>query len=909
MWNICTALRRILYSTVLISGILFAGLLQAQGFLHQNGKMILDGNGNEMILRGIGTGNWLLQEGYMMKTADIAGTQTQFRNKLIATIGVEKTNIFYQHWLDNHFTRRDVDSMKVWGFNSVRVAMHYKWFTLPIEDEPVAGQDTWLESGFVRIDSLLRWCADNQMYLILDLHGAPGGQGHDANISDYDPTKPSLWESAENQRKTIALWKKLAQRYANEQWIGGYDLINEPNWELPNGSQLRQLYVSITQAIRQVDNHHLIIIEGNWFANDYTGLTPPWDNNMVYSFHKYWNYNTLESIQWMINIRDTHSVPIWLGESGENSNSWFTSLIALCESQKIGWSWWPVKKAGINNVLMVNESPAYNNLLSFWKTGQPQMTVQQAFDAVLDWADRHRIENCMIQRDVIDAMIRQPHDNSSSPFRFHTTANAINLSDYDLGKCSVSYWDTDTANYHLNTASFTNWNQGWSYRNDGVDIEESSDTFPGSNGYNIGWTEAGEWLQFTVHSDSAAAYPLLVRSASASIPAIVRFECNEMEITPNTTLPNTGGWQSWVGSLLEPVILPAGENKIRIHFERGGSNLSLFRFLDPVPIASVDFHFVYGKTFNNNTILLTLNKAITNMASNPSDFALKINGQPAQINGVFVYQGNSHQLLLSINSQLKYGDQISLSYQGENILSDSQELESFSNQTIQNRLPRRFVIPTRIEAEDFDENNGFQLEDCTDIGGGKNIAYANNGDYLDYLITVPVAGEYTLTFRLASLYSNGRISLRIGEGNQFTPLATLNVAATGGWQIWKNQTIKVQLPAGNTTFRLYSLAGEYNINWFEFNGLSGMNDFHRLKNLDIYPNPTEGNFWLRARLEPPTELTLRLTDLHGREISSHILSENGQFQENIRCKHCAPGIYLLHLSSTQGSTTRKIVFR
>lgn len=193
--------------------------ITAQGFLHTSGKYIFNGAGEEVILRGIGTGNWLLMEGYMMKSAEVAGTHTGFRNKLTQTIGAELTEEFYETWLDNHFTRADVDSMKSWGFNSVRVAMHYKWFTLPIEDEPVAGQDTWLEDGFVRIDSLLDWCGDNQMYLILDLHGAPGGQGKDANISDYDPAKPSLWESPENRRKTVALWARLAERYAQEPWI------------------------------------------------------------------------------------------------------------------------------------------------------------------------------------------------------------------------------------------------------------------------------------------------------------------------------------------------------------------------------------------------------------------------------------------------------------------------------------------------------------------------------------------------------------------------------------------------------------------------------------------------------------------------------------------------------------------
>ena len=91
----------------------------------------------------------------MMKSADFAGTQHEFRKKLIQNIGTERTDAFYKSWLDNHFTRTDVDSMKAWGFNSVRVAMHYKWLTLPIEEEPVLGQDTWLEEGFAELGAFL----------------------------------------------------------------------------------------------------------------------------------------------------------------------------------------------------------------------------------------------------------------------------------------------------------------------------------------------------------------------------------------------------------------------------------------------------------------------------------------------------------------------------------------------------------------------------------------------------------------------------------------------------------------------------------------------------------------------------------------------------------------------------------
>ena len=79
---------------------------------------------------------------------------------------------------------------------------------MPIQQEPVQGENTWLTKGFQMIDDLLDWCEANQIYLILD-HAAPGGQGYDAAISDYDSSLPSLWESDLNKSKTVALWGQL----------------------------------------------------------------------------------------------------------------------------------------------------------------------------------------------------------------------------------------------------------------------------------------------------------------------------------------------------------------------------------------------------------------------------------------------------------------------------------------------------------------------------------------------------------------------------------------------------------------------------------------------------------------------------------------------------------------------------
>lgn len=885
-------------------------MLQAhsQGFLHTSGKNIVNASGYEIILRGIGTGNWLLNEGYMMKTADFAGTHTQFRELLTATIGEEKAEIYYDTWLNNHFTRRDVDSMRTWGFNSVRVAMHYKWFTLPIEDEPVAGQDTWFEDGFVRIDSLLDWCGDNAMWLILDLHGAPGGQGHDRNISDYDPAYPSLWESAENRRKTVALWRKLAERYADEPWMGGYDLINEPNWELPNGTLLKQTYIDITEAIREVDQNHMIIIEGNWFANDYTGLTPPWDDNMVYSFHKYWNYNTQSAIQWMIDLRNNHNIPIWLGETGENSNSWFTDLIQLAELNKIGWSWWPVKKAGINNVLMVPESQQYNNLLSYWESGTPSMTVDQAFSAVLDWADNHRIENCTVQRDVIDAMIRQPNSNATKPYVNHQIENPIHLVNYDLGRCSFAYWDTDTANYHLNTNAYTEWNKGWTYRSDGVDIERCTDSHPSNNGYDVGWTEDNEWLQYTVHSDSAAAYQVQFRSACAGTPSLVHLEVNGTEVSPYHQLPNTGGWQAWASSSIDDVIIPAGNNKIRLHFDRGGSNVSFMHFTTPIPVDSVQFTFLTGVTnMEGNTIFVTLNKPITGFNATAADFEVIADGNVLAVDSVEPDPGNSKKLTLSLLDKISFGQVVTLSYTGSTISSDSQTLETFTGKPVKNNLPRRFVLPTMIQAEDFDKNYGFQLETCTDVGGGQNLGYANNGDYVDYNISIPEAASYYFRFRLASLYSNGSFSLRLGDGSAFTTLTTVDVSATGGWQTWTTKEVKIDLPEGDFTLRLYSLSGEYNVNWIEVLLPTGMNEAPRLKQFRVFPNPTDGTFYAEAEFNSSTAVTLMLYDAMGNRVWDFDVKNTASICQRIDYPGIKSGMYFLKISTDLGHYTQKVL--
>ena len=86
------------------------------------------------------------------------------------------------------------------------------------------------------------------------------------------PTNPHLWESQENRDKFVALWTRIADRYKDNEWIGGYDLINETHWDLGGNALLRAIFEDITEGIRSVDKNHILYIEGNSYANDHEGL-------------------------------------------------------------------------------------------------------------------------------------------------------------------------------------------------------------------------------------------------------------------------------------------------------------------------------------------------------------------------------------------------------------------------------------------------------------------------------------------------------------------------------------------------------------------------------------------------------------------------------------------------------------
>ena len=862
------------------------------------GPYIKDDNSNNLILRGINLGGWMLQEPYMFEFTGAADSQHEFKEKLVDFIGQENTDNFYNSWLENFITKADIDSLASYGYNSVRLPMHYNLFTLPIQQEPNVGENTWIETGFILVDNLLEWCEENNMYLILDLHAAPGGQGFGSDINDYDPNLPSLWESEENKNKTIALWGQIANRYKDEPWIGGYDLLNETHWDLGE-NELRDFYIDVTNEIRIYDDNHIIFIEGNGYANDFSGLTPPWDDNMVYSFHKYWSYN--DSLDWVTWMRNEYGTPLWMGEAGENSNQWFTEAIKVFEENYIGWAFWPWKKIeSISAPYAISSNSNYESLVNYFRGEGNPPTIDNAVQGLMQLASDVNIANASFQKDVVDAMIRQPNSNQTIPFNLIPDIPGLfYASDYDLGTNGFAYNDSDFATYHVNTNSFQAWNQGWQYRNDGVDIENSED--PESNGFQVGFTDNDEWLQFTVNVLDSGFYNIVSRYASTS-SGLLNLSMDGFPITGNIILYNTGSYSNFVNKLTSGIYLSEGIHKIKIKMVTGGYNLTRFNFdlMEETPEFSIQYAETQGD--ESSITLLLSHPVISNQDLDISHFEVFVNSESVMISNIEIDDENTQLISISLEEEFTFLDEISVSFNQENFIQSTfnNYLTIFSDFPVFNNLPERILIPGLIQAEDFSFQEGFTVSETSDTNGGYKLGYTDSGDYAEYPVLITETGEYDVSFRIASESSSGSIILHLIDGSNEQYLTQISLPVTGGWETWETVSTSLNLEQGSYKLRLTVNQSGFDINWIDFDFTGDPMSFSETNRVEfnLYPNPTTDFIIINTDL---SEFKIEIFDLLGKKVH---FSEN---KSQINLTHLDSGIYLLTMESKFYSTSKVII--
>jgi hypothetical protein len=293
--------------------------------LHAADGAVLDRNGARVLLRCLNLSPWLVPEGYLMGEGSFAALTTstsEIKQRLVAIVGPEKAQAFWRDWTDAFVGAADFERLKSQGFNCVRLPLNAKFIASSIGADSVVFDP----AGIGPMDAAVAWGESSGIHVFLDLHDAPGGQNPQPSVSDVPSTDrvPRLFKgppAAENQRKTVSLWRALAARYAKADGVGGYDLLNEP--ELPAGSpstELAGLYEATIAAIRTVDRSHMIVIEGDHYAHDFSALRSLSDANLMYEFHEYtlfngaWRTPSQKALVPMLELRSSTKRPLWLGE-------------------------------------------------------------------------------------------------------------------------------------------------------------------------------------------------------------------------------------------------------------------------------------------------------------------------------------------------------------------------------------------------------------------------------------------------------------------------------------------------------------------------------------------------------------------------------------------------------------------
>ena len=379
-------------------------------FIQVSGQDLVKPDGSKFFITGTNLGNWLNPEGYMFGFQRMNAPR-QINELVSELVGPDKAAEFWAAFKDNYITKADVDFIASTGANTIRLPFHYKLFT----DEDYMGL-TKDQDGFARIDSVVSWCKANDLYLILDMHDAPGGQTGD-NIDD-SYGYPWLMESEKSQQQFCDIWRTIADRYKDEETILGYELINEPiatyfeNQDELN-SKLEPLHKRAVAAIREVDPDHVILIGApQWNSNFEPLKDTDYAPQIMFTCHRYGGPATAEAIQSFIDFRDKSGRPMYMGEIGHNTDEWQADFVKVMKYNNIGYTFWPYKKKDSSCMVGVTMPEEWEEVMRFAEA--PHHTYAEIREAKPDRAKaqaaldkfirQSRFENCTPQVGYIESI-------------------------------------------------------------------------------------------------------------------------------------------------------------------------------------------------------------------------------------------------------------------------------------------------------------------------------------------------------------------------------------------------------------------------------------------------------------------------------------------------------------------------
>lgn len=342
--------------------------IAADDFLKADGKLVRNAKGEQIQLRGTNIGGYLLREFWMspVKTTLEVRDESTIYQVLEERFGTQTMYELVAAWQDAYFTETDFDNLQSLGMNCIRLPIWYR----NLVDE----NGDFYDNAFERLDWFVEQAGQRGMYVVLDMHGAPGSQngkdisGVDGESHQEETTYFFFGEDAASyQQQYLDIWTQIARHFAGNPVVAGYDVLNEPFCEYRYTtsrsenelhSLLWDVYARAYEAIRAEDADHMVIFEAVWDPSDLPNpATMGWEN-IMYEYHNY-NYGDYDNLngtqissmkkKLRLIQAANYDVPSYMGEFCyfDNLDAWDEGL-ALLNEAGIHWTTWTYKTTSGN---------------------------------------------------------------------------------------------------------------------------------------------------------------------------------------------------------------------------------------------------------------------------------------------------------------------------------------------------------------------------------------------------------------------------------------------------------------------------------------------------------------------------------------------------------------------------------
>jgi hypothetical protein len=231
-------------------------------------------------LRGIGLGNWMMVEHFMLGLPQVDHVM---RRAFREVLGEDAEHAFWDAYMDAYLAEEDFAYLRSLGFNHVRLAFDYRHLESDLRPYE------YRESGFALLDRVIGWCRRHDLYVLLDLHAVPGSQAPDWNAASADG-EALFFDVRDFQDRVVALWGEIARRYRDEPVVMGYEILNEPvTRDAGQVERMNAFNRACLAAIRRHDSGHIVVVNGDHHATDLGAIAPDIfdDPQVMAAFHFY----------------------------------------------------------------------------------------------------------------------------------------------------------------------------------------------------------------------------------------------------------------------------------------------------------------------------------------------------------------------------------------------------------------------------------------------------------------------------------------------------------------------------------------------------------------------------------------------------------------------------------------------